>query len=554
MFKKALFTFLTFGLLTTSVLSFMAPSANAEDGTGPWYAPTYQQWYTKVYDSSNPTEIYGERYTAAQVWWIIYALRAYIQTNIGNAQIWQCIYSNFNPSDCLPGLLADNSQQSIAAAQNIPQPSLLTSFLADRPLSGITYTKDKLRNFHIIPEAQAQSGYGFGALTMIQNLWGAARDAAYALIILVIIVFAFMIMFRTKISPQAVITVQSALPKIIITLILVTFSYAIAGFMIDAMYIVLGLISLIFVNSGLTQSINWWVQGSPASLFNFLTNGPSIPAVGGTGIFGMFVVYWTLFSATLTASVVLPGAFGSVLGTLLSPILSIVTMPLGAIIELLVSIVLLIVTFRAMFTLLKTFVSIILLVVVAPIAILFGALSPAGGGFGGWFKNLAAHLAVYPTTAVLFLVSLIFLDAAYANTTVGQFGNLMSNIINNATGIQIASTPVVAAGSTWVPPLTFGTSGVVWMWLFASLATIGLIPKVSEIVKGYISGKPFAYGTGIGQAFGPATGLTKTGGITGISMAEKQLTGAKGRFAQGTPGGAAVEQIAGALRRSLGGR
>ncbi len=277
------------------------------------------------------------------------------------------------------------------------------------------------------------------------------------------------------------------------------------------MYIVLGLISLIFTNSGLAQSINWWNGNSPGDLFNFLTNGPL-----STGIFGMFVVYWTLFTSTLTASVVLTGAFGSVLGTLLSPILSVATMPLGAIIELVVSIVLLVVTFKAMFTLLKTFVTIILLVIVAPIAILFGAISPAGGGFSGWFKNLAANLAVYPVVAVLFLVSIIFLDQAYANTAVGiasstNFGKLMSHIISAGTGIKINPTPPVSAGATWVPPLTFGTSGIVFMWLFASLSTIALIPKVSEIVKGFITGKPFAYGTGIGQAFGPITGVAQQG-------------------------------------------
>ena len=44
-------------------------------------------------------------------------------------------------------------------------------------------------------------------------------------------------MFRQRISPQAVMTIQAALPKVIIALIMVTFSYAIAGFMIDISYV-----------------------------------------------------------------------------------------------------------------------------------------------------------------------------------------------------------------------------------------------------------------------------------------------------------------------------
>ena len=43
-----------------------------------WYAPDYQSWYLKVYDSRNPQEIFGERYTAAQVTWVIYSFAATI--------------------------------------------------------------------------------------------------------------------------------------------------------------------------------------------------------------------------------------------------------------------------------------------------------------------------------------------------------------------------------------------------------------------------------------------------------------------------------------------
>ena len=50
-------------------------------------------------------------------------------------------------------------------------------------------------------------------------------------------------------SPQTIVTIQSALPKIVVTLILVTFSYAIAGFMVDLVYVVMGLFSQFFTQS-----------------------------------------------------------------------------------------------------------------------------------------------------------------------------------------------------------------------------------------------------------------------------------------------------------------
>jgi hypothetical protein len=510
MYKKALFTFLTLTLLTTSVLSFLVPNVKAEE-VGPWYAPTYQQWYTKVYDQSNPTEIYGERYTNAQVWWIIYSLGAFVQNVVLSSDYGQCLQSLL--SDC-GGLVTQAETNHIAKVEPSTNDTLTLSsaIFADRPLSGVTYTKDILRDFHIVPTANAQTGFGFSSLTMVQTLWQQARDITYALMILVIIVFAFMIMFRTKISPQAVITVQSALPKVIITLILITFSYAIAGFLIDIMYISIGLITLLFSSSGVATS-----PTGPAGVFNFFTSGPS-----NTGIIGAFIAYWILFLMTFGMATSAPGGFLEVLKAVTASSQG-VGSALTIILMLIMTIILIFVTIKTIFALIKIFINTILLVIAGPFLLLFGAVSPASGGLKGWIKSLAANLAVYPVTALLFLVAFVFLDAAFKNTQSGilltqswaaplkflydqQVGKL--GIIINS-GITTGAT-----GNTWSPPLTVGTGvGLVWLWLFASLGTIALIPKVAEIVKGFISGKPFAYGTAISEAVG--YGTTKPAGLAG---------------------------------------
>jgi hypothetical protein len=47
-----------------------------------------------------------------------------------------------------------------------------------------------------------------------------------------------------------------------------------------------------------------------------------------------------------------------------------------------------------------------------------------------------------------------------------------------------------------------------------SLVILLLAPKAADIIQSFLSGRPFEYGTAIGQAFGPITG---TGGfIVGI--------------------------------------
>ena len=84
-----------------------------------------------------------------------------------------------------------------------------------------------LHNVGITQPVYAQ-GIGFSALTPTLQVWKAFRNLSYFLFIIIFIVVGFMIMFRAQINPQTVVTVQAALPKIVVTLIMITFSYAIA--------------------------------------------------------------------------------------------------------------------------------------------------------------------------------------------------------------------------------------------------------------------------------------------------------------------------------------
>ncbi len=114
---------------------------------------------------------------------------------------------------------------------------VIASLYDNPPASGAVYIAYTLDNMGIVQPAYAQEGAGFRAFLPILPLWRAFRNLAYIGFIIVFVVMGFSIMFRTRISPQAVMTVQAALPKIIVSLIMVTFSYAIAGLMIDLSYV-----------------------------------------------------------------------------------------------------------------------------------------------------------------------------------------------------------------------------------------------------------------------------------------------------------------------------
>src|SRR3990167_1644796 len=144
------------------------------------------------------------------------------------------------------------------------------------PASGVWWAYNGLQDAGFIPKTYAAEGIGFGAIKPFAKIWNAFRNVAYLVIVLVLITIGFMIMFSMKLNPQTVISVENSLPKIVISLILITFSFAIAGFLIDLMYIAIILIvSIIGPAGGLNQTQVFaqqrnYLQAGPGTVMNAL--------------------------------------------------------------------------------------------------------------------------------------------------------------------------------------------------------------------------------------------------------------------------------------------
>lgn len=487
MLKKIIVSLLLVVFLFSSAF---VSQAKAQEG-GNWYNQTFQEWYSKVYDDGNPQEIFGERYTAAQVQWIIYGLFSFVlNSTTDDPKTTTCIM-NSDISDCIDrvkNIFASNNSLNQANI-NEGSSSLFTAVFADRPLSAIHYFKEAGRKLKIIPEAKAQAGFGFNVLDPILPLWKGVRNVSYMLFVLIALVLAFMIMFRVKISPQIIISVQSALPKIVIALVLVTFSYAIAGFLVDLMYVVIALLSMIFATA-LDLSL---VKST--LIFNLLTKG-----ILNTGILGFLFIYTIMFFLAFIASLLgTTGTLGFIAATLFTlgsfaPII----MLLGILATIVVAVILFFISFKIIFMLIKTFANILLLTVIAPFQIAMGALVPSMG-FGAWLKSFVANLAVFPITGFLIMISYIFL----ANVFVTAFGDWLpfelADIFN--------ATPFVvfADSSAWPPLLGVGADKMIsLLYLAVSFVVLTIIPKTSDIIKSIIEGKAFDYGSAIGEAAMPA--------------------------------------------------
>jgi hypothetical protein len=537
MIKKIFLVFLSLAVLSSSLLT---PVAKAQ--TGSWYSPNFFEFYDKVYNTQNSpeSEIFGERYTAAQVNWIMWSVASFFLnlTGIGDAVVCITRSDITNISDCIADLITsgfnpNNANSLLAKSNNSLKP---LSIFSNHQVSSIGYLLGIGERLKLVPEAKAQ---GFGYATgggAVQLLWRTVRDVSYTFLIIAIVVMAFMIMFRTKISPQTVITVQSALPRIVIALILITFSYAIAGFLIDLMYVVMGIMVAVIMASDIMTGTSWPV------LFSSL----AIPDVASVIIIP--------FSFLVSFCFAIAFALMQIGGSLCAPgISSAICTIAGGVVGGFVGVVFLIIgffsiviaAFKIISMLFKAFVNILLLIVIGPLQILMGSISNYGG-FGQWLKNLIGELTVFPLAVFLFILAFFFLAGSLraSNYAIDPTSTLGQEIINDffvpPFNFMNADFFIANGNIIWSPPLTVGANASGLLWLMVSWVVLAMIPKTAEIVKGAMSGKPFSYGAAIGE-FHEAGGRQSVQG-RGTSVASgigrtirSTITGKSGVNPPGTP-------------------
>ena len=108
------------------------------------------------------------------------------------------------------------------------------------PIKTIDYlgSVGKSLNFWETPTAHAQvGGSGSQVLSPVLELWKVSRNIAYLTMIIIFVVIGVMVMFRNKINPQTVMTLQAALPGLVVGLILITFSYFLAALLTDMAFV-----------------------------------------------------------------------------------------------------------------------------------------------------------------------------------------------------------------------------------------------------------------------------------------------------------------------------
>jgi hypothetical protein len=296
------------------------------------------------------------------------------------------------------------------------------AFFYEPPATTQTFVADVLDSAHLVPRAQAQ-GLGFAALDPILSTWKMFRNLAYLFFVVIFLIIGLMIMFRQKMGQTAV-TLQQAIPSIVVSLLFVTFSYAIAGFLIDLMYVVMYLLIGMFPSA----------DGAKMLDYNFLTMGWNIIVGNSTSNGSLVSVYTAVndFVKAATASVsdsTLEDAVGFLSG---------ITMTLIIAVTIVISV------FKLFFELLKTYVTIVLMIAFAPLILMLGAI-PGQNVFKQWINDLVGNMAAFPATLLIIIVFKMFTE-----TDVQAGGFLPPFLIGHGTGGAI--TTLVGLGIVIIMP------------------------------------------------------------------------------------------------------
>lgn len=352
---------------------------------------------------------------------------------------------------------------------------LIAQMIGNPPVATSEYLADLGSNLGLpIKSVQAQ-GIGWKALRPVLPVWKAFRNVTYIFFVIIFVVIGFMIMFRAKINPQTVISLQAALPKIVITLLLVTFSYAIAGLMIDLIYILIYLLVGIAKLGGLI--------GDSETVLNILFTRDPFRLVfdtqGGADIF--------VQGPGEAIQIILEERIGAWfkdvgLGELA-----------GGVAKLILGIAVLFSLFKLFFSLLLSYLGIVLGVIFAPFNILFNAL-PGSNSFMGWLKNLFANIIVFPAVAGFFLIAAIL---------IGPRGGASCGTQNNPwcieQGIGFYPEAEKEGGEIWVPPfLTYEDKSKAGdVGSFQALIALGIImmtPQIVTMIKKMLKVEPSGFG------------------------------------------------------------
>ncbi|MFA7678096.1 MAG: hypothetical protein WCY00_01105 [Candidatus Dojkabacteria bacterium] len=363
-----------------------------------------------------------------------------------------------------PGCVDDETHARLREA-GLP-PSLVTTidnqvvamFNSQPNIDVMAHLADEWVPGHKESKTVYASGFNDLQTSGIQPLWNFMRNIAYLGFVVIMIVIGFMIMFRHKIGGQMMVTVGNTLPRVVISLVLVTFSFAIMGLILD----ISGVLMRLAVSVLGDQTIH--------NPFALLMGTLGIKAQLGTvGLLGV----------------------GGIVAAIAGPLAPIGWVVIGVVIVILGIII--VGAVKLWFSLVKAYFSLLVNVITAPIVLMFGALPGNNAAISNLFKSALRNALVFPVTYAIVMLPQFF-----------QYLNRDAQVIN------LAFPETVFEGKGWIE----GWDVAGFMLHILKVVAIYVAAQTPQFLKAIIPATASKSGADVGGAI--QAGLSKIPLIGGM--------------------------------------
>ena len=477
------------------------------------------------------------------------------------------VHNLFHSFSCLAVGQSVINQPCLSYLQGVPVLSRANTsggvLGATTSIIGMLYTNPPVRTADYIgslnfgaKEANAQViGSGAAVLNPILKLWQVSRNISYVFMIIIFVIIGIMIMFRHKINPQTVITAQAALPGLVIGLIMITFSYFMAGLISDMAFVGTNVVGYYFTAAqGKLDStdVEWKNQlnlsqkisgDSVLSIFsNFVgivTRSKAENAV--IAIFdkmsGDVQTNLRIFVGFISAQLLSPftSAVPPPLGIWLGPLLSAIggiefattpTFWLGFILSFIAMLALIYQMLKLLLRLISSYLTIIFLTITAPFQFLAASLPGRQGIATGWILNMLGNILIFPAVlAVFYFIAFILGSSSFKPDFPLKVSSLNqgqeNTFISTVRAEEPSSEPNMIVGNTTFP--LFGGLDLSFIKIILAFGALMALPGIPDIVvksvgkvgqAGQILGQEISGGIRSGQSY-LAQGQRAAGGQMG---------------------------------------
>ncbi|HSW48298.1 MAG TPA: hypothetical protein VLG67_04435 [Candidatus Saccharimonadales bacterium] len=352
-------------------------------------------------------------------------------------------------------------------------------------------------------------GYGFCGLKPIFNLWVASRNVAYALLVFACTFIGIGIMLRVKIDPRTVMTIQNQIPKVIIAIILITFSYAISAMMVDLMWVstYAGINMILSSNPEIAKiDIGGSTLGSKATrqlmdiplvyVNDVFHTSKGVSPAGSAGVQTKAPgIAHITDDVSENIGTLIRDIVDNILGVKhnghcvtfhplphLSPkscVVDFISSIASFVAEIVVFFIILVALFKIWFNLVKAFLYCIFYIILGPLMIVFGLLPTKPMGFENWLRRLFINIAIFPITAFIIVAARVLMEI-YSGNQAGQF---IPPLIGHNAATNFGS--LMALGAIILAPTvqtilrdkmgvkTIGTPGAIGAGLASGAAVVG---------------------------------------------------------------------------------